>query len=90
LLERYFKQLYIYANILKERYGTYPQKLYIYWTSKPDRDQALMEVPFNNNDAVGAGDYFDGIVNTIQKKTLKSRECLKLKYAENVILEDLV
>jgi DNA helicase-2/ATP-dependent DNA helicase PcrA len=70
LLERYFKQLYIYANILKERYGTYPQKLYIYWTSEPDRDQALMEVPFNNNDAVGAGDYFDGIVNTIQKKRL--------------------
>jgi hypothetical protein len=68
----------------------YPQKLYIYWTSERDRNQALMEVPFNNNDAVSAGEYFDGTINTIQKKILKSKEYLTRKSVENVILEDIM
>ena len=53
--------------------------IYIYWTSEPDRDQALMEVPFNNNDAVSAGEYFDGIVITIQKKDFEIKRMPEAK-----------
>jgi DNA helicase II / ATP-dependent DNA helicase PcrA len=58
LLQLYYKQLYIYAYILKERYGVYPKKLFIYWTSIADREQALVEIPFNENDINQAGGVF--------------------------------
>lgn len=32
IIDRYFKQLCVYAHILKERYGKHPERLYIYWT----------------------------------------------------------
>jgi DNA helicase-2/ATP-dependent DNA helicase PcrA len=79
LLQLYYKQLYIYAYILKERYGVYPKKLYIYWTSIADREQALVEIPFNENDIRRAGEYFDTIITFIQNKKFKVKEAPKQK-----------
>jgi DNA helicase-2/ATP-dependent DNA helicase PcrA len=71
LLQRYYKQLYLYAYIFKEKYGMYPRKLIIYWTSQRDRDQALTEVSFDDNDIRSAAEYFDNIANRIQNKMFK-------------------
>jgi hypothetical protein len=35
-----------------------------------DRDQALIEVQFNEKDIQSAGRYFDNVINTIQKRDL--------------------
>jgi DNA helicase II / ATP-dependent DNA helicase PcrA len=64
---------------LKERYGVYPKKLFIYWTSIADREQALVEIPFNENDLNQAGEYFDSIITFIQNKEFKVKEAPKPK-----------
>jgi DNA helicase II / ATP-dependent DNA helicase PcrA len=46
----------------------YPRKLIIYWTSQKDRDQAITEVPFDDNDTRSAAECFDNIANRIQNK----------------------
>lgn len=68
LLGRYYKQLCVYAHILKERYGKHPERLYIYWTSEKDRDRALQEFPVDEQITKTAGSHFDGIVSVIQSK----------------------
>lgn len=68
VLNRYYKQLCIYAHILKERYGKHPERLYIYWTSEKDRDRALQEFPVDEQDIKTAGSHFDDVVSVIQSK----------------------
>lgn len=68
VLKRYYKQLCIYAHILKERYGKHPERLYIYWTSEKDRDRALQEFPVDEQEIKNAGSHFDEVVSEIQKK----------------------
>ena len=71
LIDRYFKQLCLYAHILRERYGKYPERLYIYWTSEEKRKDALMEFYFEENHVDEAGRYFDEQVKKIQQKDFK-------------------
>jgi DNA helicase-2/ATP-dependent DNA helicase PcrA len=68
ILDRYFKQLCIYAHILKERYGKHPERLYIYWTPEKKRNDALMEFSFTEEDIRNSGTHFDDVVLHIQKK----------------------
>ncbi len=68
IVDRYFKQLCVYAHILKERYGKHPERLYIYWTPEEKRKDALMEFSFNNDDIRNSGKHFDDVVAQIQKK----------------------
>ncbi len=68
IVDRYFKQLCVYAHILKERYGKHPERLYIYWTPEEKRKDALMEFSFNGDDIRNSGKHFDDVVAQIQKK----------------------
>jgi DNA helicase II / ATP-dependent DNA helicase PcrA len=78
-LQQYYKQLYTYAYILKEKYGKYPHRLYIYWTSIEDSQQALMEIPFNSDSINSVEKYFDYIINDIQNKDFKIRKIPEFK-----------
>jgi len=71
LIDRYFKQLCLYAYILKERYGKPVEKMYIYWTSEEKRKDALMELRYSEKDVEEAGRYFDEVVKKIQSENFK-------------------
>lgn len=47
LIDSYFKQLCLYAYILRERYNKPVRKMYIYWTSEDKRKDALMELQYS-------------------------------------------
>lgn len=68
MLDRYFKQLCVYAHILRERYGKHPERLYIYWTPEKKREDALMEFSFTEEDIRNSGKHFDDVVSQIQRK----------------------
>src|SRR6266545_7802303 len=46
LLATYERQLCIYAHILEKRYGKRPERLLLYWTAEPHKQDALMEFPY--------------------------------------------
>lgn len=71
LIDRYFKQLCLYAHILKERYGKYTERLYIYWTSEEKKQNALMSFKFDESKIDEAGKYFDEQVNRIKQKDFR-------------------
>lgn len=71
LIDRYLKQLCLYAHILKERHGKYAERLYIYWTSEEKRQNALMKFRFDESNIDEAGMYFDEQVNRIKQKDFK-------------------
>jgi DNA helicase-2/ATP-dependent DNA helicase PcrA len=79
LLEIYYKQLYLYAYILKQRYGVYPNKLFIYWTSVKEREEALTEIPFTEKEINNAAENFNSIVTLIQNNEFKVQEAPKPK-----------
>jgi len=64
-LKTYYQQLCIYAHILEQRYGKHPERLFLYWTSEPCRENALMEFPYHQEDVAQAGAYFDEVVSRI-------------------------
>lgn len=64
-LDGYYKQLCIYGHILEQRYGKKPDRLLLYWTGEPTREQALMEFAYNPNDVDAAGAHFDQVVSQI-------------------------
>lgn len=65
LLDRYKKQLSLYAFILKERYGKTPERLLLYWTSEEKRKDALMVFNYDEGFVEEVGRHFDEIVNNI-------------------------
>lgn len=74
LIERYKKQLNLYAYILKERYKRAPERLYIYWTSEDKRKDALMEIDYDENLVQEAGRHFDAVANCIINKDFAIKE----------------
>jgi DNA helicase-2/ATP-dependent DNA helicase PcrA len=64
-LTHYHQQLLIYAHILEQRYGKYPERLALYWTGEAQRDEALMFFPYQPERVVQAGAYFDSVVARI-------------------------
>jgi DNA helicase-2/ATP-dependent DNA helicase PcrA len=74
LLDSYFKQLCLYAYILKERYKKPVKKMYIYWTSEDNRKDALMELEYSEEEVEKAGKYFDEIVNKINAKQFQVKK----------------
>ncbi len=71
LIDRYFKQLCLYAYILKERYNKPVEKMYIYWTSEEKRKDALMEMKYSEKDIEAAGRYFDEVVKKIKEENFR-------------------
>lgn len=67
-LEGYRKQLCIYAHILEQRYGKKPDRLLLYWTGEPKKEDALMVYPYQPGLVEEAGRHFDGVVSKIIAK----------------------
>ncbi|MEO0264827.1 MAG: PD-(D/E)XK nuclease family protein, partial [candidate division WOR-3 bacterium] len=68
LMDKYYKQLCLYAYILKERYGKPVEKMYIYWTAEEKRKNALMELKYSDDEVEKAGKYFDELVQKIRSQ----------------------
>ncbi len=68
IIDNYYKQLNLYAYIIKERYEKPVGKMYIYWTSEEKRKDALMELRYSEEEVEKAGLYFDEVVKKIQKE----------------------
>jgi DNA helicase-2/ATP-dependent DNA helicase PcrA len=66
IIDRYNKQLCLYAHILRERYGKNPHRLYIYWTGENERSKALAEYKVDESAIRTAGEHFDKIVEFIK------------------------
>ncbi|PIP06544.1 MAG: hypothetical protein COX52_06965, partial [Syntrophobacterales bacterium CG23_combo_of_CG06-09_8_20_14_all_48_27] len=67
-LDSYYKQLCIYAHILERRYGKRAERLLLYWTGEPRREDALMEFPYRPEIVDEAGLHFDHVVEQILNK----------------------
>jgi DNA helicase-2/ATP-dependent DNA helicase PcrA len=67
-LDTYYKQLCIYAHILEQRYSKRPDRLLLYWTSEPKKEDALMVFPYRPEVVEEAGAHFDGVVAKILEK----------------------
>jgi DNA helicase-2/ATP-dependent DNA helicase PcrA len=64
-LQSYIRQLQIYGHILERRYGKRADRLLIYWTGEPRREDALMEFEYRPQEVERAGKHFDGVVSQI-------------------------
>lgn len=65
IIDRYVKQLSLYAYILKERYGKTPERLLLYWTSEEKRKDAIMEFKYKEEYVEEVGKHFDEVVKKI-------------------------
>jgi DNA helicase-2/ATP-dependent DNA helicase PcrA len=74
LLKKYYNQLYTYAHIINDNYKRFPDRIYLYWTDETDRDSALMQIPFDENELRRAEEHFDFVVNSIQNKDFAVKE----------------
>ena len=66
LIEACKRQLCTYAHILERRHGKHVDRLLLYWTSEPCREDALLVLPYDPNLVEEAGRYFDETVRRIQ------------------------
>ncbi|GAC1689737.1 MAG: ATP-dependent DNA helicase [Ktedonobacteraceae bacterium] len=72
-LEAYERQLCTYAHIIAQRGEELPERLFIYWTGEERRQDALMEVHYQPEEAEQAGYYFDTIVANIHKRAFAAK-----------------
>jgi DNA helicase-2/ATP-dependent DNA helicase PcrA len=66
LIAAYEHQLCTYAHILERRHGRRVDRLLLYWTSEPRKQDALMDLPYDPMEVEEAGLYFDETVRRIQ------------------------
>ncbi len=66
LIAAYERQLCTYAHILERRHGKRPDRLLLYWTAEPRKEDALMVFPYRPERVDEAGRYFDEVVGRIQ------------------------
>ena len=66
LIVAYERQLCTYAHILEQRHGRRVDRLLLYWTSEPSKEDALMVLPYQPERVEEAGRYFDETVRRIQ------------------------
>jgi len=74
LVDKYLKQLCLYAHIIKNRYNIPVKKMYIYWTSEEKRKDALTELDYCDQDLEDVGRYFDEVVRKIKGKDFSLNE----------------
>jgi DNA helicase II / ATP-dependent DNA helicase PcrA len=95
-MEIYERQLCIYAHALEQRAGKMPQKLLLYWTEEPRKEDALMVFPClpERVDEVVAG--FDNIIEQINAKKFnvisvpEARVCKKCDIQSFCIRDGLI
>ena len=68
LLEAYERQLCTYAHILERRHGKRVDRLLLYWTSEPRKEDALMSLPHDPTKVEAAGRHFDSVVARIEHR----------------------
>jgi DNA helicase-2/ATP-dependent DNA helicase PcrA len=68
LLASYERQLCTYAHILENRHQRHVDRLLLYWTSEPRKEDAMLSLPYDPGRVEEAGRYFDAIVSRIQAK----------------------
>lgn len=68
LLESYEKQLCTYAHVLEKRHNRHVDRLLLYWTSEPDKRNALMALQYDHGKVTEAGRHFDEVVRQIQMR----------------------
>ena len=64
-LQTYYHQLCIYAHILEQRYHKRPERLLLYWTGEPKKQDALMSFVYQPGAVEQAGAHFDSVVACI-------------------------
>jgi DNA helicase II / ATP-dependent DNA helicase PcrA len=68
LISAYERQLCTYAHILEQRHHRHVDRLLLYWTSEPLKQDALLQLPYDTARVKEAGRYFDHVVGCIRKK----------------------
>ncbi len=68
LIAAYERQLCTYAHILEQRHGRHVDRLLLYWTSEPRKEDALMVLPYDPARVEEAGRHFDETVRRIQAR----------------------
>ncbi len=67
-LTNYKEQLYLYAYALHKWTGQFPQRLLLYWTVEERKEDAIMEVPYQEEDMKLVLSSVDDIVAKIQQR----------------------
>ena len=73
LIAAYERQLCTYAHILERRHDRRVDRLLLYWTSEPRKEDALMVLPYAPERVEEAGRHFDETVRRIQAKEFEVR-----------------
>lgn len=68
LIAAYERQLCTYAHILEQRHGRRVDRLLLYWTAEPRKEDALMVLPYDPARVEEAGRHFDETVRRIQAR----------------------
>lgn len=68
LFAAYLRQLCTYAHILERRHGRRVDRLLLYWTAEPRKEDALMVLPYDPAQVEEAGRHFDDTVRRIQAR----------------------
>jgi DNA helicase-2/ATP-dependent DNA helicase PcrA len=68
LIAAYERQLCTYAHILERRHGRHVDRLFLYWTSEPRKQDALMALSYDPKRVEEAGLHFDETVRRIQAR----------------------
>lgn len=74
LVAAYERQLCTYAHILESRRGKGVERLMLYWTSEPRKEDALMVLPYDPHKVEEAGRHFDETVRRIQAREFEVRK----------------
>ncbi len=67
-LSFYQQQLYLYAYAIQKRRGQLPSRLVLYWMAEERKEDALMEIPYQEDDVQRTIRYLDNIVAKIQQQ----------------------
>ena len=68
LIEAYNRQLCTYAHILERRHNRHVDRMMLYWTAEPQKEDALTVLPYDPALVEEAGRHFDETVRRIQKR----------------------
>ena len=68
LIAAYERQLCTYAHILEQRHGRHVDRMLLYWTAEPRKEDALMVMPYDPSRVDEAGQHFDTVVGLIHAK----------------------
>jgi DNA helicase-2/ATP-dependent DNA helicase PcrA len=68
LLAAYERQLCTYAHVLEHRHGRRVDRLLLYWTSEPRKEDTLMTLPYRPERVEEAGRHFDDTVRRIRTR----------------------